>query len=128
MPERELIRVLAAVIERNKRYLICKRPEHKRHGGLWEFPGGKIEEGESDHDAALRELQEELAVTVTAVNEAVFKRQDEGSVFSIEFMPVEIVGEPQEIEHTAHCWVRAEDLLSYNLAPSDRFFVQKLLE
>jgi 8-oxo-dGTP diphosphatase len=127
MPKEELVRVLAAVIERNERYLICKRPDHKRHGGLWEFPGGKIEMGESDHDAASRELREELGVTVTAVSEAVFKRQDEGSVFLIEFIPVEIVGEPQEIEHTAHCWVRAEDLFSYNLAPSDRIFVQELL-
>jgi mutator protein MutT len=127
MPENELIRVLAAVIERNERYLICKRPAHKRHGGLWEFPGGKIEMGESDRDAAFRELREELGVTVTAVSEAVFKRQDEGSVFSIEFVLVEIVGEPQEIEHTAHSWARAEALLSFNLAPSDRIFVQAIL-
>ena len=127
MPKKELVRVLAAVVERNERYLICKRPDHKRHGGLWEFPGGKIEIGESDFDAAFRELQEELGVTAIAVSEAVFKRQDEGSVFSIEFMPAEIVGEPQEIEHSAHCWVRAEDLLSYDLAPSDRIFVQTLL-
>ena len=127
MPEKELVRVLAAVIERNERYLICKRPDHKRHGGLWEFPGGKIEMGESDYDAAFRELREELGVTVTTVSEAVFKRQDEGSVFSIEFVPVEIVGEPQEIEHTAHAWARAEDLLSFNLAPSDRIFVQAIL-
>ena len=125
--ENELIRVLAAVIERNECYLICKRPAHKRHGGLWEFPGGKIEFGESDRDAAFRELREELGVTVTTVSKAVFKRQDEGSVFSIEFVPVEIVGEPQDIEHTAHAWVRAEDLLSFNLAPSDRIFVQAIL-
>ena len=127
MPKKELVRVLAAVIERNERYLICKRPAHKRHGGLWEFPGGKIEMGESDHDAASRELREELGVTVTFVSEAVFKRQDEGSVFSIEFMPVEIVGDPQDIEHTAHSWVQAEDLLSFNLAPSDRIFVEAIL-
>ena len=127
MLKKELVRVLAAVIERNERYLICKRPDHKRHGGLWEFPGGKIETDETDYDAAFRELREELDVTVTRVSEAVFKRQDEGSVFSIEFVPVKIVGEPQDIEHTGHSWVRAEDLLSFNLAPSDRIFVQAIL-
>ena len=127
MPETELVCVLAAVIERNECYLICKRPDHKRHGGLWEFPGGKIETDETDYDAAFRELREELDVTVTRVSEAVFKRQDEGSVFSIEFVPVKIVGEPQDIEHTGHSWVRAEDLLSFNLAPSDRIFVQAIL-
>ena len=62
MPKKQLVRVLAAVIKRNERYLICKRPENKRHGGLWEFPGGKIEIGESNFEAAVRELREELGV------------------------------------------------------------------
>ena len=41
----DVIRVVAAVIKRNDYYLICKRPKGKRHGDLWEFPGGKVEEG-----------------------------------------------------------------------------------
>jgi hypothetical protein len=45
------IRVLASVIERDQRLLVCRRPLHKRHGGLWEFPGGKVREGESDLEA-----------------------------------------------------------------------------
>ncbi len=49
------IRVLASVIERDHRLLVCRRPLHKRHGGLWEFPGGKVREGESDLEAARRE-------------------------------------------------------------------------
>src|SRR5690606_20769929 len=61
------IRVLAAVIRRDGRWLVCRRPAHKRHGGLWEFPGGKLEPGESLLEAATRELEEELAVRVTGV-------------------------------------------------------------
>lgn len=118
------IRVLAAVICRDDRYLICKRPAHKRHGGLWEFPGGKIEDGESDLDAGVREMREELDVDVTSVGPTLFARRDEGSVFSIEFMPVEIVGRPRTIEHSEHAWVPAPELLGYDLAPSDRAFVE----
>jgi 8-oxo-dGTP pyrophosphatase MutT (NUDIX family) len=47
------ISVLAAVITHQSRYLVCQRPLSKRHGGLWEFPGGKIEPGESLLDAAI---------------------------------------------------------------------------
>ena len=121
------IRVLAAVITRDDRYLICKRPAHKRHGDLWEFPGGKIEEGESDLEAADREMQEELGVEATAVEGPLLIRQDPGSEFSIEFMPVEIVGTPREIEHSALAWVTVEEILEYELAPSDRVFAEACL-
>lgn len=70
------IRVIAAVIRRDSTWLICKRPLHKRHGGLWEFPGGKIRDSESDYDAASRELGEELLVDVTGVGRLLFTTQD----------------------------------------------------
>ena len=59
-----LTRVLAAVIWEGDSVLICQRPPHKRHGGLWEFPGGKVRPGESRLDAARRELWEELNLKV----------------------------------------------------------------
>lgn len=118
------IRVLAAVIVRNERYLICKRPSHKRHGDLWEFPGGKIEAGETDFEAAVREMREELDVNVTSVAPPIFIRADEGSDFSIEFVPVDISGTPRTIEHSALAWVRADEVLTYELAPSDRAFAE----
>ena len=83
------IRVLAAVVERGGRFLICQRPLHKRHGGLWEFPGGKCEPGESDADAARRELQEELGVAVTEVGRTLTTAHDAGSPYLIAFVPVQ---------------------------------------
>ncbi|HSG49130.1 MAG TPA: NUDIX domain-containing protein, partial [Longimicrobiales bacterium] len=56
----EAIPVIAAVIHRDGRYLVGRRPDDKRHGGLWEFPGGKLDPGESWLEAARRELSEEL--------------------------------------------------------------------
>jgi len=113
-------RVLASVIESHGRLLVCRRPADKRHGGLWEFPGGKVRRGESDLEAIRRELAEELGVEVTAVMEPRFSAPDPGSDFVIEFLPVEIRGIPRCLEHTALKWVKEEDLLSLSLAPSDR--------
>lgn len=118
------IRVLAAVVHREDRVLICRRPAHKRHGNLWEFPGGKVEAGESDLEAAQRELDEELAVAVTGVGAVTFSVHDPGSEFVIEFLPVAIDGEPQAMEHSEMAWVTYEESLTYELAPSDRRYVQ----
>src|SRR5680860_901004 len=98
------IRVLASVICRDNRLLVCQRPPEKRHAGLWEFPGGKVEEGETNLEAARRELLEELAVNVTGVGPVVFSAQDPGSEFVIEFLPVEIEGDPECLEHQALTW------------------------
>lgn len=121
-------RVLAAVVSRGAEYLVCQRPPHKRHGGLWEFPGGKLERGESDADAAVRELREELGVTVAAVGEELLVVHDEGSPFWIAFVPVEISGEPVCLEHSALAWATPNALRTYPLAPSDRRFVEWLAD
>lgn len=122
------IRVLAAVIARGDRYLICQRPPHKRHGGLWEFPGGKLEPGEDDAHAAGRELREELGVEVTAVGAERLGVHDEGSPFHIAFVPVDIAGEPACLEHSALRWATVAELCALPLAPSDRRFVESMLD
>ena len=120
-------RVIAAVIRRDGQLLICQRPAHKRHGGLWEFPGGKLEPNESLLEAARRELAEELALTVTDCGETLLVVQDPGSDFQIEFVEVSATGEPQQREHSDLAWVAPEGLLAYPLAPSDESFVRHLL-
>lgn len=121
-----LISVLAAVIEQDGEYLICQRPVHKRHGGLWEFPGGKIETGETHFEAARRELCEELQVSVLSVGPAIFAVADTGSEFLIEFVPTSINGSPQCLEHMDLRWLSLQDLPSLDLAPCDRQFVDFL--
>ena len=124
--ERRIVRVLAAVIQRQGRYLVCLRPKHKRHGGLWEFPGGKLEAGETLRDAARRELKEELGVELAAFGDHVFSQQDGASQFRIEFVRVEISGEVRPLEHENLRWVTPVELLALSLAPCDRAFAETL--
>ena len=121
MEERRL--VLAAVISRSDRFLVCLRPAHKRHGGLWEFPGGKLEAGESLVAAAVREIKEELGVGVTDVEEPMFVHADPGSAFDIAFSRLVINGEPTPTEHGEVRWLPMPDIARLSLAPSDAAFV-----
>ena len=118
------IRVVAAVVTRDDRFLVCQRPSHKRHGGLWEFPGGKCEDGESDADAIRRELREELGVEAAIVGDEELAIEDDGSPFLIAFVPVAITGAPACHEHAALAWGTLEELATLPLAPSDRRFVE----
>src|SRR5690606_6518379 len=86
-------RVIAAVVTRGDRMLVSRRPEHKRHGGLWEFPGGKVGDGESDLEAISRELREELDVATVQVAEPVFVISDPGLPFMFVYVTVMIVDE-----------------------------------
>jgi 8-oxo-dGTP diphosphatase len=123
----EPVRVVAAVIRRGGDLLVCQRPLHKRHGGMWEFPGGKCEPGESDADALRREIREELGAEVTAVGEPEFEAADAGAPFLIVFVPVEIRGEPEVHEHVGLVWGTAEKVAGLPLAPSDERYVAYLL-
>jgi len=116
-------RVIAAVITRGDRLLVCQRPLHKRYGGLWEFPGGKCEPGESIAAAAQRELREELSVRVVQVGHEEIALADPGSSYLIIFIPVHISGEPVCNEHIALRWATPSELQHLPLAPSDRQYL-----
>ena len=119
-------RVVACVIRRDDRYLVCQRPANKRHAGLWEFPGGKTEPDESDEHAAARELGEELEVELIRVSAVICEIADPGSSYLIAFVPVEIRGEPRCLEHSRMMWGTHAELLELPLAPSDRSFLEFL--
>ena len=122
------IMVVAAVIQRNEAYLVCRRPVGKEHGGLWEFPGGKVEAFETPGCALSRELREELELTATKIGSLLFSHQEVGSRFRINFFPVEVTGEPVALEHSEVSWVSREQLQLYPLAPTDKRFVEFMIE
>ena len=79
----ENIPVVAAVISQDDRYLVARRPDHKRHGRRWEFPGGKLKPDESKDEGIRRELSEELRLEVVSVGETLFSADDKGAPFII---------------------------------------------
>jgi mutator protein MutT len=121
----ETVPVVASVIHKEDRVLVAKRPKHKRHGGLWEFPGGKMLEGESVLDAVSRELLEELNVATVSVGDILFASQDEA--FLIQFVVAQIDGEPESIEHSEIRWVTMDEVKKLHLAPTDKKFVLEYL-
>lgn len=122
------ILVIAAVVQRGGKLLVCRRPMDKRHGGLWEFPGGKLEPGEDYTTAARRELKEELGLDLVSLGDAEMELQDPGSPFFISFIPAKAIGEPQCREHTAYAWGTPNELRRLPLAPSDKRYVDFVLE
>lgn len=124
---KEHLQVIAAVIRLDDRYLVCRRPSDKQFGGLWEFPGGKLEPGETLVEAAARELSEELDLDVTHVGDIEFSTVDETSSMIIHFTPVVATGIPKALEHTDLSWLTVQELLLMSLAPSDFQFVRHLV-
>jgi len=117
-----LQRVVAAVIERDGRYLLCQRPVGKRHAGLWEFPGGKVQDGETDAEAIRRELMEELRVVTSTEPVLVAEHPDENSGYLICFVKTAIDGEPECLEHASIGWFLPEEIRDIELAPADEAY------
>ncbi len=122
-----LIPVVAAVIRKDDKLLVGRRPHDKRHGGLWEFPGGKVADGETDFEAVARELLEEFRVETTAVGGVVWECQDPGSEFLVRFVDTSIRGELVPVEHIEIRWCQPESLRTIDLAPCDARFVAACL-
>lgn len=118
--------VVAAVIRRDGRYLLGRRPEAKRHGGLWEFPGGKLHDGEDVAAAVRRELREELELECRGTGALLWSARDPGSPFVIDFVEVEAGGRPRPLEHSEVGWFTLDELGPMALAPTDAAFVAHL--
>ena len=123
-----IMEVAAALIVREGRFLICRRPEHKARGGLWEFPGGKTEAGESVFDAVVRECREELGVTIVpsrVVDEVTHTYPDITVRLSL-VLAVIAEGEPMLLEHSALAWISPSDIPRYDFCHADYPMLSRL--
>jgi len=122
--------VCAAVIQHQNKILITLRPEDKRLGGYWEFPGGKIETGESPQTALIRELREELdiKIEVGALIETVHHCYEWGKVVILAYACTWKSGAIKHLEVSDHRWVAAENLLDYDILAADQPIIKKLLK
>ncbi len=115
--------VACALIDPDGRVLIAQRPEGKAMAGLWEFPGGKIETGERPEDCLIRELREELGITVKEACLAPFTFASHSYADFHLLMPLYLCrrweGTAVALEHAALKWVRPKDMAQYPMPPAD---------
>jgi mutator protein MutT len=122
-----VVEVVAAVIERDGRILIARRPAASHLGGLWEFPGGKHRAGESAEAALVREIREELdaAVAVGELLDTVDWAYPEKTV-RLRFFRCALAGEARAAEGQEIAWVRPAELRDYEFPPADAGLVARL--
>lgn len=122
--------VVAALIQKDGRFLICQRPAHKARGLLWEFVGGKVESGESKAQALIRECREELGVTVTVqdVFMEVTHEYPDLTVHLTLFYARIAEGEPQKLEHNDLRWITPREIPQYPFCPADESILKAITE
>jgi 8-oxo-dGTP diphosphatase len=115
--------VACALVDSDGRVLIAQRPEGKQLAGLWEFPGGKLEAGETPEEALIRELQEELGIEVAKSCLAPFAFTSHAYDSFHLFMPLWLCrrwsGVVNPREHQAVAWVKPNRLSDYPMPPAD---------
>ena len=127
-----LVVVAAALIDAQARIFVQQRPADKNMGGLWEFPGGKLEPGETPEQALIRELDEELGITVkeACLAPLTFATHDyrEFHILLALFVCRRWEGTPVPREHDAIRWVRANRLREFPMPPADAPLISHLID
>jgi len=116
------IRVVAAIIQQDGKYLITQRRENASLPLLWEFPGGRVEPGETDAEALQREFGERLGATVEVGKPVAFRRHDYDG-YSVELVLYEATLKTEGLEPIRvkeYRWVAADEFSQYPFPPADR--------
>lgn len=120
--------VVAAILINEKKILIAQRGHDDPLAGLWEFPGGKVEAGESPEQSLVREMQEEFCIDVEVLEffaSSLFA-YDKGTIRLLGYLCSWMAGELLPQVHSDYSWVTVCELTDYTFAPADRPLVEKL--
>jgi len=123
-----MLQVTCAIIEHAKKILICQRSASMKLPLKWEFPGGKIETGESKEDCLRREIKEEINIDIT-IREALTMVEHYAD-FSLRLYPFVCSlqsGEVKALEHAQAIWVAIDQLLDYDWAEADLSIVNEYI-
>jgi 8-oxo-dGTP diphosphatase len=131
MSESKLLLVAAvALVDPDGRVLLAERPAGKQLAGMWEFPGGKVDAGETLEEALIRELKEELGITVEKACLAPFTFASHAYDSFHLLMPLYVCrvweGTVQPLEGQRLAWVKVGDMESYPMPPADKPLVAML--
>jgi|LSQX01.3.fsa_nt_gb 8-oxo-dGTP diphosphatase len=113
--------VTAAIIIENNKVLLTRRAPGEKHAGWWEFPGGKIEDGETPEKCLLRELTEELGIHTSVgakITESVYE-YEAGAIRLMAYRATILSGDPCLHVHDDYQWVRIHELTQFQLLPAD---------
>ena len=126
----QAIPVVAGILVRNGQIMISRRPAGAHLGMKWEFPGGKIEPGETPEAALRRELREETGAEAEAVRiyDAKLWAYPEKTVLLLFYVARLLSGEPRPLEGQALAWVRPDELGGYAFAPADEEVARRLTQ
>lgn len=123
------IKVVAAILQKEDKILIARKKEGKPLAGYFEFPGGKIEKGETPEESLIRELMEEMNIKIAIkeyVGESIYDYGN-GKVISLLGYKSEIIdGEIKLSDHDRYEWVTLEEINNYKIAPADIPLIEKL--
>lgn len=125
-----MLQVAAAIIRRGGRILICRRGPGGNCAWLWEFPGGKLEPGETPDQCAVRECREELGADIRVTGEyGKCRYRYPDREIALTFLDAELfAGEPRLTVHSDMRWVTPGELTGYTFCPADREIILRLAE
>ena len=126
-----IVEVVAALIWRNGRFMICQRPEYKARGLLWEYVGGKVEPGETKEEALIRECREELDVTVIPQDvfmDVVHAYPDITVHLTLFHAELPEGQEPTLLEHNDLRWILPSEISNFDFCPADREINETILQ
>ena len=124
-----MVEVVAALIWRNDRFLICQRPSNKVRPLMWEFVGGKVERNETKEDALIRECAEELAIKISVGNifMDVIHTYPDITVHLTLFNASILEGEPQLLEHNDIKWITVVEINEFSFCPADEIILKRII-
>jgi len=125
---RDCIDVVAGVIVRDGRFLAARRSKSMRWSGFWEFPGGKVEAGESLGQALRRELLEELSIAIDGFSlwKVKEKKSTQGAIRLFFHLVTDYSGTPMPREGQELAWMTCEEALDYAFLPADEEILSEL--
>ena len=128
--EANMTEVVAALIWKNNKFMICQRPAHKARGLLWEFVGGKVESGETKEQALIRECKEELDIilSVSDIFMELIHEYPDITVHLTLFNATIAKDEPKKLEHNDIRWITPSEIPNYDFCPADKEILKKIIK